>query len=154
MGNMLIVPAYLAPSRIHGTGLFAETFIKEGTTVWKYNKVIDRRFTRRGLRLLASQEPTAVLVHICTYSYKRRGYFWYMGDNARFINHVQHGANVGLVDDHHEVALRDIQAGEELVENYLDNYDSDDFFVLEQQQVDFSCWLASPAPESVRRAAS
>ena len=150
---MLIVPASLAPSRIHGTGLFAQTFIEKGATVWKYNTVIDRRFTRRGLRLLAEQQPTEVLVHICTYSYKRRGYFWYMGDNARFINHVQRGANIALVDDLHEVALRDIHPGEELVENYFDNYDHDDFFVLEQQQVDFSCWLASPQ-EQPRRAAS
>ena len=139
---MLTVAASLAPSSIHGIGLFADTFIAQGSTVWVYNPVLDQRFTRRRLQVLAATQPNEVLLHFCTYSYKRRGRFWYMGDNARFINHDPLRANIALVDDLREIALRDIQPGEELVENYFDNYDADDFFVQEQQRIDINGWLA------------
>jgi hypothetical protein len=150
---MLTVRATLAHSSIHGIGLFAETFIPRGSTIWVFNPVLDQRFTRRRLRAMAATQPEEVLVHFCTYSYKRGGRFWYMGDNARFINHEPVGANIALADDLHEVALRDIHAGEELVENYFDNYDPDDFFVLEQERVDFGGWLRAPAVREVRHVA-
>lgn len=150
---MLTVRATLAPSSIHGIGLFADTFIARGTTVWVFNPVIDQRFNRRRLRTLAATQPSEVLVHYCTYSYKRRGLFWYMGDNARFINHDEDHANVALLDDLTEVAVRDIAPGDELIENYYANYDADDFFVLEQQRVDFGGWIAAPAARGARHVA-
>ena len=40
-----------------------------------------------------------------------------------------------------EVALRDIRAGEELLENYFTSYDEDDFFTFELRNISMHEYL-------------
>jgi len=128
---MLTVNTYLAPSPVHGIGLFAAEFIPAGSTVWKFNRYIDKIFKREVFLAICSRLDTCSLRHLLNSSYSRGGRFFYLTDNARFINHSQEYDNVCFMDDYTEVALRDIQAHEELLENYLKAYDKNDFFFQE-----------------------
>lgn len=38
---MLLVKTKIGPSKISGIGLFADQFIKKGTTIWKFQHSID-----------------------------------------------------------------------------------------------------------------
>jgi len=128
---MLTVNTYLAPSPVHGIGLFAAEFIPAGSTVWKFNRYIDKIFKKEVFLAICSRLDTCSLRHLLNSSYSRGGRFFYLTDNARFINHSQEYDNVCFMDDYTEVALRDIQAHEELLENYLKAYDKNDFFFQE-----------------------
>lgn len=114
--NMMLVPTYLAPSNIHGTGLFAQLPIERGTEVWKYNRVIDRHIPRTAFRNLP--EIAKEFVHHYAYLSVRG---WILpGDNARFINHSDDHPNISSTEPPFasDYAARDIEQGEELTIDY------------------------------------
>ena len=129
---MLVVETYLAPSKIHGIGLFASQFIPQGTAIWRFHPVIDHVYTKsKFLKICQGLEgDEEALNHMLNSCYVRSNKCYYITDNARFINHAEHEFNLDLSDDETEVAIRDIHAGEELLENYFLCYDKDDFFGL------------------------
>jgi uncharacterized protein len=49
---MLVVETYVAPSAIHGVGVFAAGPLKAGTRVWVFNAVIDQEITPAQLEML------------------------------------------------------------------------------------------------------
>jgi len=100
----------------------------------------------RIFRTLDPRSASALGAHI----YKRGGSYFYLSDNTRFINHSETGYNVSLIDDSTEVALRDIERGDELLENYYLLYDTDDPFVLEMQDIEVDKFLAMKARERKR----
>ena len=51
---MLLVPTYVAPSSIEGLGLFAAAPIAKGTTVWRFDPLLDLVFPEG---LLAGYPP-------------------------------------------------------------------------------------------------
>jgi len=128
---MLTVQTYLAPSQIHGIGLFAAENISQGTVIWKFNPNIDKVITRKKFIRICREVDICTLKHLLNATYKRRGKFYYITDNARFINHSVDGFNVALIDDYTEISIRDIKAHEELLENYNASYDANDFFFME-----------------------
>lgn len=130
---MLTVKTYLAPSRIHGIGLFAEEDIWPGTVVWRYNAFIDNKLPRERFLQLCKEVDDCTLKHLLHSSYKRNDQYFYLTDNARFINHSEHNCNIAFVDDSMEIAIERIRAHEELLENYFVSYDLNDFFFLEVQ---------------------
>lgn len=134
---MLTVQSYLAPSKIHGIGLFAAENIARGTVIWKFNANIDKAITRKKFIRMCREVDICTLKHLLNATYKRRGKFYYITDNARFINHSEESCNVALIDDYTEISIRDIQAHEELLENYNASYDANDFFFLECRQNQF-----------------
>ncbi|HVI51871.1 MAG TPA: SET domain-containing protein [Candidatus Sulfotelmatobacter sp.] len=121
---MLLVKAHLAPSTVHGTGLFASEFIAEGTVIWRFDARIDRKFTRRERDAL----PEPARTFVATYSYPEEigsDLFYLDGDHARFMNHSATPNTCCVVDT---VAIRDIQAGEELLCDYDEFYPGHSLF--------------------------
>jgi len=124
---MLMVSTKLAASKIHGIGLFAGEFIPAGTIVWQFHPRTCQVMSLEEFVQLCDDLPLHGIRDFLNYSYLKDRRVHCIIDNTRFINHGE-PPNVALADANTEVALRDIEAGEELVENYYDSYDPDDFF--------------------------
>jgi len=127
---MLTVKTYLAPSSVHGIGLFAAEGIPANSIVWQYNEHIDYIYPEDIFLNICRNTLQNTLQHLLNCSYKRSGRYFYLTDNARFINHSEI-ANIAFVDDFTEVALQEIKPEEEILENYLFSYDESDFFFQE-----------------------
>lgn len=114
---MMLIKAYVAPSGIHGNGLFAGEDIKAGTRVWEFMEGLDSRIPIASLPLL----PDVVRQYIMCYSYPHesdRSLLEMDGDHCRFMNHSEeHNVDFSPGRGH---ALRDIPAGAELTCNYRD----------------------------------
>lgn len=128
---MLIVETYLAPSRVHGIGLFAANDIPARSVVWKFQNFIDTVMPPERFLRLCREVDNFTLQHLMNSTYRRNSQYFYLTDNARFINHSQECCNIAFADDYTEIALRDIKSGEELLENYTLSYDDTDFFFTE-----------------------
>lgn len=117
---MLRIKTTLEPSLIHGIGLFADQKIVKGALIWKFDPGID---------LLISQETYSGLSEINKKFFDHYGYwseemggYVCAADNHRFTNHSEN-PNVGTInaklgDDGEDVALRDIEPGEEITVDY------------------------------------
>lgn len=112
---MLLVRTYVAPSPIHGLGVFAGEPIPRGTPMWRFEPSIDRviPFER------AERLPPAARDFLMTYTYLSPlfpGGYVLNGDHARFLNH----SDTPNTDNSGEItlALRDIAEGEEITCNY------------------------------------
>ena len=132
---MLTVKTYLAPSSIHGIGLFATELIPANSVVWQYNEHIDNIYSEEFFLDICHNAHQNTLQHLLNFSYKRSGRYFYVTDNARFINHSDL-ANITFSNDYTEVALREIKPNEEILENYLFSYDDSDFFFQELTNLD------------------
>jgi SET domain-containing protein len=115
---MLLVPTFLAPSAIHGIGLFAAAPIPAGTQVWRLDPAFDRAVDEVAL---AELPPVAqVLVQRYAYLDPLRRVRILCADDARFFNHADDAncrdepGSEGLVT----VAVRDVADGEELTWDY------------------------------------
>ncbi len=109
-------------SSVHGMGVFARRVIKSGTRVWQYDSSM-QVCDSKTLPKLPPHEITYAL-H-AGYLHEPSGKFLYYTDGMQFLNHGGDStANVGLnywpnrLRDDHLIALRDIQPGEELLEDY------------------------------------
>jgi SET domain-containing protein len=118
---MLLVKTYLAPSPVHGIGLYAGEPIARGTVIWRFDERIDRRLSRRDRDAL----PDSARSFVATYSYPEvPGSDMHMldGDHARFMNHSEkpntHCPTPKSWRDAETIAMRDIAAGEELLCDY------------------------------------
>jgi SET domain-containing protein len=116
---MLLVPTRLAPSAIHGLGVFAAAPIAQGTPVWRFAKGLDMEFSPDIVPTL----PVHVQQFFAHYGYLDRGVqrIILCFDDARFVNHSD---TPNVATDYArdpyglDVALRDIAAGEEITMNY------------------------------------
>ena len=108
-------------SPIHGTGAFAAESIKQGTKVWS----IDSSMKIVGpaeLGALSDRELHFALYGGYFHHPSRR--FVYYDDGMQFVNHAgSDRANIGITEwtplmEDNCTALRDIEAGEELLEDY------------------------------------
>lgn len=111
---MLRVKTIVQPSPISGLGLFAAEPIKKGQQTWVFDDGLDIALPATILETLSELHRSFLLKY---------GFFSSDGatlfqclDDLRFINHSQ-GPNIGstLFED---IALRDIDAGEELTCDY------------------------------------
>ncbi|HET9597452.1 MAG TPA: SET domain-containing protein [Anaeromyxobacteraceae bacterium] len=109
---------YLAPSRIHGTGLFAGEDIPRGTVVWRRDPTLDIELTEEQIEALAPPSREQVVKY--TYLDIVRRTFVLCGDDARFFNHEEapNCLDYPDADGGTTVAARDIRAGEELTSDY------------------------------------
>ncbi len=121
---MMLVQTRVAPSPIHGMGLFASQFIPRGKAIWRFEEGFDRDFSPAQLRSL----PASAQEHIHWFAFVRKedGHAVLSGDHACFMNHSSvpstgATAQAGSVTT---VALRDIAEGEELTCNYFE-FDAD-----------------------------
>lgn len=115
---MLLVPTFLAPSPIHGVGLFAAAPIPAGVRVWRLDPAFDREVDEVELAALAAVARSQIQRY--AYVDPMRRVRILCADDARFFNHAD-DANCGDEDGCDglvTVALRDIAGGEELTWDY------------------------------------
>jgi SET domain-containing protein len=112
---MMLVKNYVAPSRIHGVGVFASERIAEGTRIYEFVEGVDIVMTReqaaaygaefaRFMRIFAYVDPVDRTMVISV-------------DNSRFMNHADQ-PNTDW-DEHFGWATRDIEKGEEITCDYF-----------------------------------
>lgn len=96
-----------------GYGVVAKKFIPKGTITWAMDK-LDREITPDD----AVKMGPAYLEIIDTYCYRNnKGNFILCWDNARFVNH-SFNSNCLTTAYEFEIAIRDIQPGEQLTDDY------------------------------------
>jgi|SRR5712664_2224225 len=118
---MLLIRSKTRVSEIHGIGLFADEFIPKGTITWRFLEGFDQRLPRSILNELSAPAREQFL----KYSYFDSDKMLYelCSDDARFFNHSDE-PNTGSISNDTDVALRDIQQGEELTCDYR-TFDAD-----------------------------
>ncbi len=110
---MLLVRTRVAPSPIHGLGLFAAEPIRQGETIARHSCLFDEVFTDEAAR----EFGPVVYDFIRTYGY-RHGEDWVLpSDHLCFMNHATE-ANT-FDDGGDDIAARDIAAGEEITGDYF-----------------------------------
>ncbi|MFO7607072.1 MAG: SET domain-containing protein [Desulfurivibrionaceae bacterium] len=144
---MLTVNTYLGPSRVHGIGLFAAEDIPAGAFVWKFNHHVDKIFKQQDFVAMCRKVDSCCLRHLLNSTYRRGSRYFYLTDNARFINHSDDRDNIVFLTDFAEVAKTDIAAHQEILENYNLAYDSSDYFFMEMVNPDPVHYLQSQQPE-------
>lgn len=111
---MLTVKTALRKSSVHGMGVFAEQFIPAGTVVWVFQSDFDFRISEESVAAL----PEIARQKLLHYSAKWGGGYVISADDARFLNHSG-TPNLRTMDEPDcDIAIRDIQIGEELFEDY------------------------------------
>ena len=120
----MLVKTKVAPSGIHGLGLFAMEFTPQGTPIWRFQPGFDHDFSPEEYAAL----PALAREHTRWFCFMRSdGHVILSGDHACFINHSPNsntGAPPHPAPPVTTVALRDIAAGEEITCNYF-AYDAD-----------------------------
>jgi uncharacterized protein len=98
---------------IMGYGVFATKFIPAGTITWALDK-LDREFNKKDFE---SMDPIYQDI-LETYTYRNNlGNLILCWDNGRFVNHSFNSNCLTTAYDF-EIAVRDIQVGEELTDDY------------------------------------
>lgn len=116
---MLLVPVQLAPSPVHGLGVFAAIPIPRGTPVWRFTPGFDLDLDPSLLDTLTADQR-AVMLHF-GYIDSRLRRFILCADNTRFMNHSSSpnlAPDFSLEPHGVDIAVRDIAMGEELTVNY------------------------------------
>jgi SET domain-containing protein len=111
--HMLIVRTYIAPSKIHGMGVFTAEPIEEGARVWVFDPTVDQEITADEL---AALPDTAREIALSRSFVRENGSLILSRDNGVFINHSGR-PNISSEADG-SIALRDLVKGEELTEDY------------------------------------
>lgn len=111
---MLIVEHFVAPSEVHGLGVFSKHHILKGTLVWLAHPVIDREITRAEMSDLPDHVIQSILTH--AEHLTERDIFRLGADGGYFMNHAD---IPNLLDNGDKMfAARDIESGEELFCDY------------------------------------
>lgn len=117
---MLLIKTYVAPSRIHGLGLFAGQDILKGTITWRFHPALDIVLTEEQVGEL----PEVAREFVAEYGSlsKVSGKYIVSSDSARFTNHSD-SPNLDSKEVEGEpervaLANRDIKKGEELTIDY------------------------------------
>lgn len=117
---MLLVKTRLAPSSIHGMGLFAAEAIPRGTPFWRFEPGFDQAISSERFASL----PELTRQHIRWFAFRDEavGPYVLSGDFCCFMNHSSE-PNTGAPSDAQPpittIAVRDIAAGEELTCDYF-----------------------------------
>jgi SET domain-containing protein len=116
---MMLVRTHLRASPIHGLGVFAAERIPAGTPTWRFEEGLDQEIDTERVDSL----PAHIREWFEIYGYKdaRTGRIVLCFDHGRFVNHAD-APNTRQDFDLHplgvDVAVRDIEAGEELTCDY------------------------------------
>ncbi|HMA89662.1 MAG TPA: SET domain-containing protein [Burkholderiales bacterium] len=116
---MLLVRTRLAPSAIHGLGVFAAEPIARGAEVWRFAPGFDLDLDPKALEAVPAQVREWLLVY--GYLDPRLQRFILCCDDARFINHsATPNLRPDFAREPHgvDLALRDVAPGEELTVDY------------------------------------
>ncbi len=129
---MIFVKTKLDKSNIHGIGIFSKEFIPKGALVWKFDPVFDVVLTKDQVDKLSDAAKEQFLNY--AYESKKTRNYVLCSDDSRFFNHVSTPNTSCYVPEDPDsdealvcFATKDIEAGEELTNNYaeFDNNPSD-----------------------------
>jgi SET domain-containing protein len=112
----MLLPTYVAPSKIEGIGVFTSVPIEPGTTIWRFDPAFDRILSRAVLETA----PEHLQEFLERYAYPLPGSddeLVLEVDNGRFMNHSA-SPNTDFTEVSAGYALRNIAADEELTCNY------------------------------------
>lgn len=123
---MYTIPVEVSKSKIDGQGVFTKTNIKNGSIVWQYTNGHDRKMSIKEFDNLDENTRTKLqrIAYLSPYTN-----LWVIppeDDPACFTNHdpVTHNTSVvfdeKISDEPLFVANRNINAGEEITNNYLE----------------------------------
>jgi len=117
---MLLIETKIAPSPVHGIGLFAAEPITIGTHVWKFVQNFDQEWTPEFTAKLSSSAREQLLNY--AYTSRTTNKLVLCADDARFINH-SYTPNISHLELDKgkgaiQIAIRDISQGEELLCDY------------------------------------
>lgn len=112
---MNVVKTYIAPSKIEGLGMFAGEFIPKGALIWRLDgtDIIISEKEIYDLKLNINQYN-----HVMKYSFKYKDNYIFCTDDQKYCNH----SNIPntICDYKTQVALKDINKGEEITCNYAE----------------------------------
>ena len=117
---MLLIRTRVAPSPIHGLGLFTLAPVPAGTPVWRFAGGFDHVFGPAEFAAL----PEPARAHVAWFAFVRPedGGRVLSGDHACFMNHAAHpntGVRPGTGEPAMTVTLCDLPAGAELTCDYF-----------------------------------
>jgi SET domain-containing protein len=117
---MMLIRTRVAPSAIHGLGLFAVESLARGTPVWRFQPGFDQEISPEQFAAL----PLIAREHLRWFGFftEEDGHVILNGDHGCFMNHSptpSTGASPDATVPVTTVALRDIVAGEELTCDYF-----------------------------------
>ena len=118
---MMLVRTEIRPSKIQGLGLFALEPIKSGTAVWKYVEGFDCEIKDW------SNLPQVALDFLDKYAVFQHGYYTMNNDDGRFYNHSDDPNTAWNEERNAEVAIKDIEAEEEITCDYREWGDDPSF---------------------------
>lgn len=127
---MMLIRTRVAPSAIHGMGLFAAEAAPKGTPIWRFEAGFDREFSPVQVASLR----TRTREHLRWFGYisTATGRVVLSGDHSCFMNHSA-TPNTGTPPEDPlpvtTAALRDIAAGEEITCDYA-SFDADSAWKL------------------------
>ena len=67
---MLLVKTKIGPSKINGTGLFANQFIPKGTPTWKFQSGFDLKIDKSELANLSESARKQLFITIFSYGFR------------------------------------------------------------------------------------
>lgn len=122
---MMHITYTILESDTHGVGVFVEENVPQGARIYTPSPLLDVDLTQEEFESLDQREQKEVQYY---------GYFhkpsvcWHVAyDAIRMMNHADGDhANTTQDEDMVLVAKRDIQAGEELLQDYCELFDEDD----------------------------
>lgn len=109
------INCYIAPSDIHGVGIFAIRDIPEGTKL--YLDIMPELF-RLPYKKLKNNCPAYVHDTLVSRWPRVKLGEPFVYPDARYVAYMNHGGDDANYDAINDVALRDIKEGEELTEDY------------------------------------
>ena len=112
---MLLVFVTVAPSPLHGLGLYAAQFIAQGTMVWQFMPGFDLEISAADVEKLPAPAQERMR-HYAEY-FAEDGKYWLSFDDDRFCNHSD-DPNIVTQGGMEMYAARDIQPGEEITCSY------------------------------------
>lgn len=126
---MLLIKGAPKPSAVHGLGLFAEEFIPKGTRIWQFSPALDRELTPEEFENLDTKEKQ--YIEFYGFKSKKSGNYHLSFDNIKFTNHSKL-PNVATDTSSNDLeypltAIKDIQPGEEILQDYGDFENNDRF---------------------------
>lgn len=115
---MFLINLKLAPSSLHGIGVFTEEDIAEGVVMYRHNPTLDLQLTAAQFAELDEREQRVILHY--GYIDRLTGLYRLDHDDIRFVNdsytpNVRQDEESGYL-----IALRPIRAGEEITLSYSD----------------------------------
>lgn len=117
---MMLVKTKVKESKIHGFGLFADRFISKGTEIWRFTPGFDLKFTRE--QILSFPEVLQIYIYKYSWRSKKSKLYCFSSDDGKLFNHSEDPNVLSEYRDNEEeaitVAIKDIQAGEEILDNY------------------------------------